>query len=127
MFLASYHRISTICFLEMYEMKKDQREVNGIFYVPSQGKDFSVHEPSAKAALEEEEKKRNSELTRAGKKRTKLVYGAYARIQKASKANGRCDGFPDVVAVKHWIKKVASGAGASGAGASAGAGAGGSN
>ncbi|XRB11355.1 hypothetical protein RI054_02g11700 [Pseudoscourfieldia marina] len=131
------HFLSIFCFLEMYDMKKYQREVNRIFYATTQGKDFSVHEPSAKAALEEEEKKRDkSELTREGKKR-RLLNGAYARIRDASKANGRCDGFPDVGAVSNWIsimqKKTktadnAGGAGASGAGASgAGAGAGGSN
>ena len=119
--------LNSICFLEMYDMKKDQREVNGIFYVPSQGKDFSVYEPSAKAALEEEEKKRDSELTSPGKTRSQLCGGARARIKMASKAHD-CDGFPDVCAVKNWIhgkkKKTAEDAG--GAGAS-GAGAGGSN
>ena len=126
--------LSHFCFLEMFEMKKSQREDEGIFYVAKdQGEDFSVHEPSAKAALKKEEDDRdNSEHTRDGKKRTRLVCGAYARIQEASKANGRCDGFPDVLAVKHWIKlqnkkKTADNAGGAGAGASAGAGAGGSN
>ena len=138
--------LSCFCFSEMYEMKKFQREDEGIFYVATdQGEDFSVHEPSAKAALKKEEDDRdNSELrarcyrveSRRGKKRTKLVGGARERIQKASKAHGRCDGFPDEGAVRTWIKMQkkkktadnAGGAGASGAGASAsGAGAGGSN
>ena len=126
--------LSHFCFLEMFEMKKSQREDEEIFYVATdQGEDFSVHEPSAKAALKKEEDDRdNSGLTRRGKKRTNLVYGARERIQEASKAHGRCDGFPDVDAVKHWIKlqkkkKTADNAGGAGAGASAGAGAGGSN
>ena len=125
--------LSHFCFLEMFEMKKSQREDEGIFYVAKdQGEDFSVHEPSAKAALKKEEDDRdNSGLTSDGKKRTTLFNGAYARIQEASKAHGRCDGFPDVVAVKNWIqwqnkKKTADNAGGAGASAS-GAGAGGSN